>query len=110
MICSHCDAPMPDISVFCPACGRSTSPGSKSEDSTGEGSSGHDPTRQEELAATDSLDRAFGAIAYLALLPPLIFLLIPAFRRRRLVRFHSWQSLMFSAAMIVLGGVFRLFF
>src|SRR5581483_12273744 len=90
MICAHCDAPMPDISVFCPACGRSTATG------------GFDPA--------SSLDRALSPLAYIGLVPAIVFLLVPALRAKRLVRFHSWQSVFFFVSVVVLAGVFRLLF
>lgn len=90
MICSYCDAPMPDISVYCPACGRSVSP--------------------EAPAAITFRDRILGALSYVALVPAVILLFLPAFRADRYVRFHSWQSVLFSAAAIISGVILRLLF
>ena len=44
-------------------------------------------------------ERAAAAAAYLPLIPPGVLLLLPAFRDKRFVRFHAWQS-------ILLWGVF----
>lgn len=38
-------------------------------------------------------DNAAGAIAYITIVPAVIFLLVDPYRRNSLVRFHSWQSI-----------------
>lgn len=82
---------MPEVSVFCPKCGRSVSAG-------------------PELNATASGDALLAAIAYVAIVPPILFLLIPATKRSRFVRFHSWQSLLFALATAIIGLVAKLLF
>ena len=89
MICSNCDAPMPDVSAFCPACGRSVA---------------------EQFRAVDSSDKALGVLAYIGIIPAVILLLIPALRGDRFVRFHSWQSVLFSVASVLLGAALKLLF
>jgi uncharacterized membrane protein len=91
MICSHCASEMPEISVFCPSCGRSTG-------------------ADEGLRADSARDSIFGAVAYLTLLPAIVFLAIPAIRQRHFVRFHAWQSVLFVVASAILAGAFRLLF
>ena len=80
---------MPDVSAFCPACGLSVA---------------------ETPGTVNSRDRALGALAYVGLLPAMILLLIPALRGNRFVRFHSWQSVLFTIASALLGLVLKLFF
>jgi uncharacterized membrane protein len=89
MICPNCDAPMPDVSAFCPACGLSLA---------------------ETPGAIDSRDRALGALAYVGLIPAVVLLLIPALRGTRFVRFHSWQSVLFTIASTLLGLALKLLF
>ena len=81
---------MPEVSVFCPACGRATS--------------------RDEPAANDIRDKVLGALAYVALIPALIFLLIPTFHDSRSIRFHSWQSVLFSLSTLLLALALRLTF
>jgi uncharacterized membrane protein len=90
MICSYCDAPMPDYSGFCPACGRSTA--------------------VDEFATSGPRERILSVVAYMALLPAIILLLVPPLNRSRFIRFHAWQSILFSTATILLGFVLRLMF
>jgi uncharacterized membrane protein len=80
---------MPDVSAFCPACGLSVA---------------------ETPGAVNSRDRALGALAYVGLVPAIILLLIPALRGNRFVRFHSWQSVLFTIASALLGLVLKLLF
>jgi uncharacterized membrane protein len=89
MICPNCDAPMPDVSAFCPACGMSVA---------------------ENPSAVNSRDRALGALAYVGLIPAVVLLVIPVLRGNRFVRFHSWQSVLFTIASAVLGLALKLFF
>jgi uncharacterized membrane protein len=81
---------MPDVSSFCPACGRSTTP--------------------DEFATNDFRDRALSALAYVALVPAIAFLLIPAFRHNRSIGFHSWQSVLFSIGSLIVALLLRLMF
>lgn len=80
---------MPDVSAFCPACGLSVA---------------------ETPGAVNSRDRALGALAYVGLIPAIILLLIPALRRNRFARFHSWQSVLFTIASALLGLALKLLF
>ena len=78
---------MPDVSAFCPACGISVT---------------------ETPTAVNSRDRALGALAYVGLIPAIILLLIPALSGNRFVRFHSWQSVLFTVASALLGLALKL--
>lgn len=80
---------MPDVSAFCPACGLSVS---------------------ESPGAASSRERMLGALAYVGLIPAIVFLLIPALRGNRFVRFHSWQSVLFTIASVSMGLVLKLLF
>lgn len=80
---------MPDVSAFCPACGLSLA---------------------ETPGAIDSRDRGLGALAYVGLIPAVVLLLIPALRGNRFVRFHSWQSVLFTIASTLLGLALKLLF
>jgi uncharacterized membrane protein len=92
MICSNCAAEMPGISAFCPACGSSVNADSDS------------------FRASDVTDHILGAVAYVAVVPAVVLLIIPALRHRLFVRFHAWQGLLFTAAVCVIALVLRLLF
>jgi len=82
---------MPDVSAFCPKCGRSVS-------------------AEPEAQAAAPIDAVLAAVSYLAVLPAILFLVIPAIKQKRFVRFHSWQSLLFTAAAAVIGAVAKVLF
>lgn len=96
MICSHCAAEMPEISVYCPGCGKSVEDEQASEIA--------------EHATESRKDALLGALAYVAILPAAIMLLIPSFRQNTFVRFHCFQSLMFAGVSIVVAVLLRLVF
>ena len=95
MICSHCAAEMPEISSFCPDCGRAV----KLRRANG-----------SVASAADSGQALLAGLAYVTVLPAIVFLSIPAFRRNGFLCFHSWQSVFFWLAGIVLAFVMRFVF
>jgi uncharacterized membrane protein len=46
-------------------------------------------------------DNGAGAIAYLTVIPAIIFLVMPPYNKSSYVRFHSWQSIFLTIAWIV---------
>jgi len=89
---------MPEISAFCPGCGRSVKP-----------EPAEAPAMGAEVAPL-SLDAILGAIAYLTFVPAIILLLIPQTKRKKFLRFHAWQSIAFMIASVVIGVLARLLF
>jgi len=60
------------------------------------------PYQQQPVAAQSGLsDNAAGGLAYVTIIPAIIFLIVPPYNRNRFVRFHSWQSIMLASAWIV---------
>ncbi|HEY1986247.1 MAG TPA: DUF4870 domain-containing protein [Terracidiphilus sp.] len=43
-------------------------------------------------------DNAAGAIAYITIIPAIIFLIVEPYNKSSFVRFHSWQSIFFGIA------------
>jgi uncharacterized membrane protein len=91
MICTYCAAEMPEISVFCPGCGRSVN-------------------APEEVSATSARDAVLGGLSYVTVVPAIVFLAVPAFRSNRFVRLHSWQSVFFFAAAAVTALLLKVLF
>ena len=90
---------MPEISAFCPGCGRAVTKDSDSE-------------CEPAIPGVEPLSRDawLGALAYFSVVPAIVLLLVPAIRRNRYVRFNAWQSVLFSVSAIVIGGLTRLAF
>jgi uncharacterized membrane protein len=79
--CTVCGAQTADGSAVCPTC-RSAGQGSKPAGSTTGG-----------LA-----DNVAGMLAYVTIIPAIIFLVIEPYNRRRFVRFHAFQCIFFHIA------------
>lgn len=94
MNCSYCSATMPEVSAFCPGCGRAVT---------------DHPIGIPDVTPI-SRDSFLGAVAYVGILPGIVFLVVPLLKGNRFVRFHAWQSLLFAAATLVIGIVTKLLF
>ena len=82
---------MPEISGFCPGCGRSVN-------------------APEALSAADTRDALLGGLAYVTVIPAILFLAVSALKSSRFVRFHSWQSVFFGIATAVTVFLIKLLF
>lgn len=107
--CGYCGTSMPDISEFCPRCGRPVREGT---------SFAPDPEELSEAAGVDEVeveeetrpvlppvpqnDRYVGALAYLTFVPAVLFIFLKQFQERKFVRFHAFQSVFFWGVVIVL--------
>jgi len=86
---------MPEVSAFCPGCGRSV----------------RQPLDDVIPEVTPLSRNSFlGAIAYVGILPSIVLLFLPALRENRFVRFHAWQSLLLGGCMAVVAIVTKLLF
>ena len=85
--CSACGAQIPDGSTVCPACNRATTSA---------------PASAPAAAGGGLADNVAGMLAYVTIIPPIIFLVTPPYNKSRFVRFHSFQSIFFIIAWIVL--------
>jgi uncharacterized membrane protein len=78
MICPSCNAETGNSSAFCPHCGVNTTTGAAASI----------PSQQGGLSET-----AAGAVAYITIIPAIIFLVMEPYNRSSFIRFHSWQSI-----------------
>jgi uncharacterized membrane protein len=115
--CSQCGT---DVAggKFCPKCGaavaeRATGSAPTFEGTNtaggGQGTSGAQPpgetyaSHQATSAAGAGIsDNVAGLLAYITIIPAIIFLLADPFKRNRFVRFHSFQCLFFAGASLCL--------
>jgi uncharacterized membrane protein len=108
MHCPSCQAENPVGSKFCQNCGaRLSSPGatdvpftdipSPAYTTSGGSAYGQAPVVQGGLT-----DNAAGAIAYLTVIPAIVFLLVEPYRSRPFVRFHSVQCI--GLALVSIAG------
>jgi uncharacterized membrane protein len=78
MICPSCNTETGSNATFCPHCGANTVTGAAAAV----------PAQQGGLS-----DTAAGAIAYITIIPAIIFLAMEPYNRSSFVRFHAWQSI-----------------
>jgi uncharacterized membrane protein len=102
---------MPDISEFCPRCGRPVREGTSfapdpKEFPQAAGEEELEEQRRRELPPVGPTDRYVGALAYFTFIPALVFIFLKQFQQRKFVRFHAFQSVFFWGlviAMLVAG-------
>lgn len=85
--CTTCGGQIPVGATACPACSRASAPGATAVPATGSG-------------LTDNLA---GLLAYVTIIPAIIFLVVEPYNKNRFIRFHSFQCIFFCVAMIALS-------
>src|ERR1700730_4482046 len=90
MVCPACKTETGNDSTFCPHCGANTTTGAPAAM----------PAQGSGLSET-----AAGAIAYLTIIPAIIFLAMEPYNRSSFVRFHSWQSIFFGVTVAVIHTI-----
>ncbi len=84
--------------AFCPKCGTQIAEGAACPSCAGQGNMPAAPV----AAGAGLEDNVAGALAYVTIIPAIVFLVLEPFNRRRFVRFHSFQCLFFAVAWTVL--------
>jgi len=83
--CNMCGAQVADGTTTCAACASRA------------------PAVAPAVATTGAMaDNVAGMLAYVTIIPAIIFLVMEPYNRNRFVRFHSFQCLFFCVALIVL--------
>jgi uncharacterized membrane protein len=85
--------------AFCPTCGAQIADGATCQKCAG--SAGQNPVAVTPAAA-GLTDNVAGALAYVTIIPAIVFLVLEPFNRKRFIRFHAFQCLFFAAAWTVL--------
>lgn len=109
--CTRCGATVAEDSAFCGACGQPRSQSSTGQPSVGSFAAapavaGSNTTVSSGTALTMNLA---AALSYaLGLVTGILFLVMEPYKNDRLVRFHSMQSILFSAACVVFAIVWSI--
>lgn len=114
LLCSECSSPVPVNASFCPNCGVAFS-----QLGTDGGNLISVPARDEErppdirpvsVSSSDTPEETLpipeniaGVVAYITIIPAIIFLFLEPFKRNLFVRFHSFQHLILWVAGFALG-------
>jgi len=85
--CSSCGAQIPEGSTVCAACA---------------GRAAATPAAASAPASAGGMaDNVAGMLAYITIIPAIIFLVMEPYNKRRFVRFHSFQNIFFAVALVV---------
>jgi uncharacterized membrane protein len=87
--------------AFCPSCGAQLADGATCPKCVGNASPGGAAVATH-TAAGGLDDNVAGALAYVTIIPAIVFLVLEPFNRKRFVRFHAFQCLFFAVAWTVL--------
>ncbi|HEV2468747.1 MAG TPA: hypothetical protein VGS78_06105 [Candidatus Sulfotelmatobacter sp.] len=87
--CNMCGAQIADGMTTCAACASRTAP------------AGGAATVTATAPASGMADNIAGMLAYITIIPSIIFLVMEPYNKNRFVRFHSFQNLFFAGALIV---------
>jgi uncharacterized membrane protein len=90
--CSNCGKPLPAGATTCPLCA-SPSPGATVATTSASVAQGQVGGLTENVAS---------ALAYVTIIPAVLFLVIEPYNKNRFVRFHAFQSIFFHVAWIIL--------
>src|SRR5215831_3489463 len=90
--------------AICAKCGASLNPGATFCGSCGADVGAAAGTAPPPITATGTglASNVAGALAYVTIIPAIIFLVAEPYNRDKFIRFHSFQSVMFAVAWIVL--------
>jgi uncharacterized membrane protein len=95
--CSSCGAQIPAGTTACPNCSPAAAP-----------AAGAAPAAAQPGAA-GLTDNVAGMLAYITIIPAIIFLVLEPYNRSRFIRFHSFQSIFFCVAVIAISIALTIF-
>jgi len=84
--------------AFCPSCGAQIADGATCTKCA----PGTVPSTLAVPAGAGLADNVAGALAYVTIIPAIVFLVMEPFNRKRFIRFHAFQCLFFAVAWTVL--------
>ena len=94
--CSECGTQVADGVQFCTSCGKPI------------GARAAAAAPASAAPAGGLADNVAGLLAYLTIIPAIIFLVIEPFNKNRFVRFHAFQCLFLAATGIAIGIIFMI--
>jgi uncharacterized membrane protein len=95
--CSSCGADTAGVQ-FCSKCGQPVAGAAASASASASGSF---PPPASAPAAPVANDNILGAVAYVTVIPAIIFLLLEPYNKNRFIRFHALQCLMLAATWFI---------
>ncbi|MGA9041203.1 MAG: DUF4870 domain-containing protein [Terriglobales bacterium] len=84
--CSSCGGQLPAGATVCPACNTAAAPAAGTT----------------QVAGGGLTDNVAGMLAYITIIPAIIFLVMEPYNKNRFIRFHSFQCIFFWVALVVI--------
>ena len=112
--CIACGAQMPAGANACPACGRGVAgaPAGTPAGSVAPPPAAASSGTSNQAAVGGLTENVAGALAYVTIIPAIVFLVMEPYNRNRFVRFHSFQCIIAAVAWtclwVALGIVVRI--
>jgi uncharacterized membrane protein len=104
--CTACGTPLNETAAYCVSCGAAAKRDSAAGADPAAGSpAGGAPAGHQPAAATPAISQNLAGMLCYIFLAGIIFLLVEPYNRNRFIRFHAFQSILFTIAWIVLHGV-----
>ncbi len=97
--CASCGAQMADAATFCPGCGKATS---SSPAAAAPAPAPVAASPAPAVAAGGLADNLAGMLAYITIIPAILFLVLEPYNRRPFIRFHAFQCIFLSVALMVI--------
>ncbi len=94
--CPSCGGQVANTATFCPSCGKAVGQATA-------GGYGTAPAPAAAPATGGLADNVAGMLAYITIIPAIIFLVMEPYNKKPFVRFHSFQSIFFGVAWVVLA-------
>ncbi len=89
--------------AFCPNCGSQIAEGAACPKCAGAA-----PSDSATTGGSGLTDNMAGALAYVTIIPAIVFLVLVPYSKKRFIRFHSFQCLFFAVTWTVLWIVLRI--
>ena len=95
--------------AFCPSCGAQIPAGATACPACAGGSATPPAGASAAAPAAGLTDNVAGMLAYITIIPAIVFLVLEPYNKRRFIRFHSFQCIFLAVAFVALGIVLSIF-
>jgi uncharacterized membrane protein len=109
--CASCGAQVADTAAFCPGCGKpmtQTNADSAAGSAPGAAAAPTPTPVQAAPAGGELADNVAGMLAYITIIPAIIFLVMEPYNKKPFVRFHAFQCLFIAGAWFALAIVLKI--
>lgn len=96
--CTSCGSPMDEGAVFCSKCGKGAPAGAAAPGAAAAAA----PAAAPVASGGGLTDNVVGMLAYITIVPAIIFLVIEPYNRSKFVRFHCFQCIFLCIALIII--------